>query len=170
MHVAYQLGVENATIRCQAHLPAVLLFVFFSRVKLEARAAVAAAVSPGLPPLHLFCMLPGHGQQVLWDGCFGFLEGFHQVTGILIFIRRDEGNGCALVAGPPCSAVSLLVTEISAATEKGRCMMAVPLVAGPALSMQQQVSQWVMGTEMMSGATKKCLMSHNWLHTPDCKL
>ncbi len=92
--------------QCQAHLPAVLLLVFFSRVELEARAAVAAAVRPGLPPLHLFCMLPGHGQQVLWDSCFGLLEGFHQVPGVLVFIWRDEGDGCALVARPPCSTVS----------------------------------------------------------------
>jgi len=90
-------------MQCQAHLPPVLLFVFFSRVKLKARAAIAAAVRPGLPPLDLLCMLPGHRQQVLRDGCFGLLEGFHQVAGVLIFIRRNEGDGCALVAGTACS-------------------------------------------------------------------
>ena len=56
-----------------AYLPPVLLFILFSRVKLETRATVAAAMGSSFALLHLLCMLLGHGQQVLWYGSLGLL-------------------------------------------------------------------------------------------------
>lgn len=106
-----------AVMECRqgrAYLAPVLLFVFLSRVKLEARASIPTAVGPSLAPLHLVGMLLGHGQQVLRDGGFGLLQRLHQVTRILILFRPDECDSCALVASAPCTTQEACITYLAA--------------------------------------------------------
>ena len=67
-------------------------------VKLEATAAIAAAVALNKALLLFRGKDLSKFLQVLWHRSTALLQGFHQVRSIPVLIRAYEGDSCALVA------------------------------------------------------------------------
>ena len=74
-------------------------------VELEARAPIAAAVDLRGAGLTLGGKPGRHVGQVFGNGGRGLPEGLDEVGCIALLLGPDKGDGCALVARPPCTGV-----------------------------------------------------------------
>lgn len=80
-------------------LPGCFDFVILLLIEFETAASIPAAMALHQTSLTLGTKSICKGLKILRHYCFALLECFHQVRRVAVFIRTDESDGCALVAG-----------------------------------------------------------------------